>query len=66
MPIFLTDFTGFDGQQLSKDNPISVKWEAAAAPPQDTSSVEEETVFIGKMNGLDTRQGGVGVRINTY
>lgn len=65
MAILLTNFIGFDGQQLSRDNPITVKWKAAA-PPQETSPAMEETVFVGYMNGVATRPGGLGGTIGPF
>jgi len=39
---YTNGWIGFDGQKLSKDNPISVEWEAAAAPDPATTGSEPE------------------------
>jgi hypothetical protein len=39
---FANSWTGFDGQKLSRDNPITVEWQAIAAPEPVMNNIEPE------------------------
>jgi hypothetical protein len=49
----LTDnYTGFDGQKLSKDNAISVEWLASEAPLQGPNDLEDGIYMNGAQSNF--------------